>query len=176
MTDPALSSRDVLANREQPWVRRKMPHRHKVRPGEVHAGEAEISGDMFVKARVAIALVTIVAFATGCARAPSIDEGRVLYRENGCASCHGLSGDGSGIAAASLISKPTDLRNPGVFKMGASETAISRTLAQGVSGAGGAIPALHATHHEFLMPKFDHLTEHERLSIALYVISLSKGS
>jgi hypothetical protein len=33
-------------------------------------------------------------------------------------------------------------------------------------------PALHQTHHELLMPKFDHLSENERRSIALYVISL----
>jgi hypothetical protein len=31
---------------------------------------------------------------------------------------------------------------------------------------------LHQTHHELLMPKFDHLTEIQRRSIALYVISL----
>ena len=34
------------------------------------------------------------------------------------------------------------------------------------------MPALHHTHHELLMPKFDHLTKTERRSIALYVISL----
>ena len=37
------------------------------------------------------------------------------------------------------------------------------------------IPALQQTHHELLMPKFDHLTDTERQSIALYVISLRES-
>jgi len=49
---------------------------------------------------------------------------------------------------------------------------IAQTLADGITGAESSIPALHHSHHEFVMPKFDHLTEMERRSIALYVISL----
>jgi len=49
---------------------------------------------------------------------------------------------------------------------------IAKTLADGITGAETNIPVLHHSHHEFVMPKFDHLTELERRSIALYVISL----
>lgn len=124
----------------------------------------------------AVGLCLVATLSAGCSRGPSVAEGKVLYEENGCASCHGLSGDGNGPAAASLLAKPPDLRNSAVFKRGAGEAAIARTLAEGVAGVGASVPTLHASHHELLMPKFDHLTEHERLSIALYVISFAKGS
>lgn len=108
----------------------------------------------------------------GCSHPPSARQGLVLYRENGCASCHGLSGRGDGPAAATLPAKPTDLNHPEMFKRGSGEMTIAQTLADGITGAESSIPALHHSHHEFVMPKFDHLTEMERRSIALYVISL----
>lgn len=121
-------------------------------------------------------VLTLVTFWTlllaACSHSPSIKQGKALYRENGCASCHGLSGHGDGPAAATLPAKPTDLNNPAIFKRGSGEMAIAQTLADGVTGAESSIPALHHSHHEFVMPKFDHLTELERRSIALYVISL----
>ena len=49
--------------------------------------------------------------------------------------------------------------------------AIAKTLAEGIA-IEHSTPVLHQTHHELLMPKFDHLSETERRSIALYVISL----
>lgn len=134
------------------------------------------SRNVYLCTGAATGLWLFAALSAGCSRAPSVAEGRVLYEANGCASCHGLSGDGNGPAAVSLPSKPTDLRDPAVFRRGPGETAIAATLAEGVLGAGGSVPALHASHHEFLMPKFDHLTEQERRSIALYVISIAKGS
>ena len=109
---------------------------------------------------------------TTCSRtAPSAEAGRELYEANGCASCHGRSGHGDGPAAAALPSKPADFRNPSQFKRGASEAAIAGTLAQGISILH-TMPALKTTHHMLVMPKFDHLTETERRSIALYVISM----
>jgi len=108
-----------------------------------------------------------------CARAvPSIKEGHALYLANGCASCHGLSGRGDGPSAASLIDPPTNLRNARAFKRGYSEDAIARTIADGILFGGASHPASHLTHHELAMPGFAHLTETERRSIALYVISL----
>jgi high-affinity iron transporter len=103
---------------------------------------------------------------------PTAAEGRSLYRENGCASCHGPSGQGDGPLAATLPSKPIDFRDTALFNRGADETAIAKTLAEGVAGAVPAELHLHNTHHVLVMPKFDHLTELERRSIALYVISL----
>ena len=58
-----------------------------------------------------------------------------------------------------------------LFKRGATEDDIADTLLEGVSQVH-TVPALQQTHHELLMPKFDHLTKKERRSIALYVISL----
>ena len=108
--------------------------------------------------------------ALGCAR-PSVSQGRALYQANGCASCHGPQGHGDGPMAPHLPASPIDFRNLSLFKRGTTEDAIAGTLAQGIS-IDHTVPALHLTHHELLMPKFDHLTETERRSIALYVISL----
>lgn len=107
-----------------------------------------------------------------CSRARSVSEGQLLYQENGCGSCHGIAGHGDGLAAAALPAKPTDFRNAAFFKRGAGENEIARTLAEGIPGVESSVSELHDTHHEFLMPKFDHLTLPERRSIALYVISL----
>ena len=108
----------------------------------------------------------------GCSRdMPSVNAGRALYESNGCASCHGQSGHGDGPTAATLPAKPTDLRDVSLFKRGAGEAAIAKTLAEGVSMVH-FMPELHSTHHMRVMPKFDHLTETERRSIALYVISM----
>jgi hypothetical protein len=74
--------------------------------------------------------------------------------------------------ARTLTSKPTDLRKPAFFKRGSGEDAITRTLAEGVLYTETSVAQLHHTHHELAMPKFAHLTDFERRSIALYVISL----
>jgi high-affinity iron transporter len=121
--------------------------------------------------RVAVAWVPalLALQQAGCANpSPSGEEGRMLYKANGCASCHGLSGHGDGPVAASLPARPADLRNPAHFLRGDGEAAIAATLAEGISGGGTP----NSFHHALLMPKFDHLTEPERRSIALYVISL----
>ena len=115
--------------------------------------------------------LTLIALATaGCAR-PSITEGRALYQENGCAGCHGPDGHGDGPLALKLPAKPIDFRDVSQFKRGTSEDEIAKTLAEGISIVH-SIPALHHTHHELLMPQFNHLTKTQRRSIALYVISL----
>lgn len=73
--------------------------------------------------------------------------------------------------APRLPASPIDFRNVSLFKRGTTEDAIAKTLAEGIS-IEHSTPVLHQTHHELLMPKFDHLRETERQSIALYVISL----
>jgi cytochrome c553 len=108
--------------------------------------------------------------AVGCSR-PSVRQGRALYEANGCASCHGPEGHGDGPMASRLPASPIDFRNVSLFKKGTTESEIAKTLAEGVS-IEHTSPVLLQTHHELLMPKFDHLTEIERRSIALYVISL----
>ena len=114
----------------------------------------------------------LVLFAACSRPTPSVSEGRLLYQANGCASCHGASGRGDGPIAVRLGSKPADLHDPGLFTRGAGEIEIAKTLAVGIHSAEASSPQLHRTHHELAMPKFDHLTEIERRSIALYVISL----
>src|SRR5580704_7246073 len=114
----------------------------------------------------------LVLFAACSRPMASVSEGRSLYRSNGCASCHGTSGRGDGPIAVKLGSKPADLHDPGIFTRGASELEIAKTLAVGIHSTEASTPQLHRTHHELAMPKFDHLTEIERRSIALYVISL----
>lgn len=106
---------------------------------------------------------------------PSVDQGKLLYRENGCASCHGASGRGDGPLTANLNIKPANLRDPAHFKRGASEIEIAKTLAEGIHDMQGSTPQLHENHHDLAMPKFDHLSEVERRSIALYVISMQKN-
>ena len=118
-------------------------------------------------------LCCIVVIAAACSRpAPSAAAGRSLYLSNGCASCHGESGKGDGAASARLAVKPSDLRYPNQFRNGASEDAIARTLSQGILGPEAAGPHAQHTHHVLVMPKFDHLSDLERRSIALYITSL----
>jgi mono/diheme cytochrome c family protein len=114
----------------------------------------------------------LVLFAACSRPTPSVSEGRTLYQANGCASCHGISGRGDGPTSVRLGSKPADLRDRALFIRGGGEMEIARTLAEGIHSTEASIPQLHRTHHELAMPKFDHLTELERRSIALYVISL----
>jgi high-affinity iron transporter len=125
-----------------------------------------------VRVRTLVALSACALVLAACSHAPSAKEGQLLYRANGCASCHGLSGHGDGPAAATLPAKPPDLGQAGLFKMGWGEMQIAQTLADGVAGSGASVPALERSNHTLVMPKFDHLTELERRSIALYVISL----
>ncbi len=91
--------------------------------------------------------------------APSVAEGRSLYRANGCASCHGANGRGDGPVGLTLTPRPRDLRDTLAFTNGTSIPAIAQTIATGIP-AGGA------------MPMFAHLTNAERESLALYILSL----
>jgi mono/diheme cytochrome c family protein len=123
-----------------------------------------------VSARSSTVFTLFALLAVGCAR-PSVSQGRALYKANGCASCHGPEGHGDGPMAPHLPASPIDFRDVSLFKRGTTEDAIAKTLAEGIS-ITHALPVLHQTHHELLMPKFDHLPKTERRSIALYVISL----
>jgi len=96
-----------------------------------------------------------VLFASHQHKIPSVAAGRDLYEANGCASCHGLSGHGDGILAGRLPSKPIDFRDASAFTRGASQDDIVEALIE-----------------DTMMPRFDHLSETERQSIPLYVISI----
>jgi len=118
--------------------------------------------------------VLSAALLASCGRTgPSVTEGRTLYQANGCASCHGPSGHGDGPLASKLASAPIDLGDISLYTQGTTEEAITQTLSKGVTLVHGT-PALHQNHHASAMPKFDHLSETERRSLALYVISLRR--
>jgi mono/diheme cytochrome c family protein len=124
---------------------------------------------------VSVQVSLLLLLLTACQHpTPSAAVGRSLYAANGCGSCHGESGDGDGPAASRLAVKPADFRHPDLFRNGASEDTIAETLAEGILDQPASDPHFRHTHHELVMPKFGHLTEFERRSIALYVISLGK--
>ena len=116
-------------------------------------------------ARVAgwLLLPILAAAIDGCAPAPSVAEGRTLYRANGCITCHGPDGHGDGPIAATLAPRPRDFRDRAAFKQGNNESAIASTLAHGIR-KGGA------------MPVFPHLSERERRSLAAFVRALQTPS
>ncbi|HEV3059819.1 MAG TPA: cytochrome c [Vicinamibacterales bacterium] len=116
--------------------------------------------------RAAIGLVAVISSCEVCGHGNDLSsaaEGRTLYETNGCVSCHGLQGHGDGPVGKTLTPAPRDFRGAGAFKNGTDVVAIARTLAMGLSGNGGR------------MPQFGHLTEVERRSIALFVISLREN-
>jgi high-affinity iron transporter len=114
----------------------------------------------------ALCLLCVGLQAEACRRegAPSIDEGRALYQANGCASCHGPNGHGDGPVGKTLTPMPRDFRDAAAFKNGRNVAAIASTLAAGLSRDGAK------------MPQFSHLTEAERDSIALFVLSAQDTS
>ncbi len=111
----------------------------------------------------------------GCSRgpSPSTEAGRDLYRQNGCGSCHGPEGHGDGPVGKTIETRPRDFRDAAAFKQGADIDSITATIATGViGGLGDPRSPDHLHHHTQVMPRFDHLSEKERRSLALYVISL----
>lgn len=115
------------------------------------------------RAIIAAALTRFIV-AAGCAScdravAPSVPHGRTVYLANGCATCHGASGRGDGPISKTLSPPPRDFRDAAAFRNGIDPASIAQTIAEGIV-AGGA------------MPRFAHLTNMERQSLALYVISL----
>lgn len=96
------------------------------------------------------------------AGAPTIEEGRTLYSENGCANCHGRNGHGDGPVGRTLTPPPRDFRDAAAFKRGTDEASIALTLTQGLGSPGSAMPA------------FGHLSERERRSLAEFIISLRR--
>jgi mono/diheme cytochrome c family protein len=139
--------------------------------GRTHQGEpgCEPSIAPLAAAGAVVIAATLAACASG--PEPSVDAGRQLYLESGCASCHGTEGHGDGSVAASLITAPRDFRDPDAFTRGADVASIAETIAKGV-----IVPSKNhwpaEEHPNQVMPQFGHLSPSERRAIALYVISL----
>ncbi len=98
--------------------------------------------------------------AVATAAAPTLALGEELYATNGCATCHGVDGHGDGPVGQTLTPRPRDFRDGASFKAGGDESAIALTVAQGFNEGGAQMPA------------FNHLSEQERRSLALFVMSL----
>jgi mono/diheme cytochrome c family protein len=114
----------------------------------------------------AVSLLAVISASLACGRGgdgSSIGEGRTLYETSGCISCHGRDGHGDGPIGKTLTPAPRDFRDAGAFKNGTDVAAIAHTLAAGLSVNDGR------------MPQFNHLTEAERRSIALFVMSLREN-
>lgn len=144
------------------------------------ARRREGSGIVRVTVWAGQGLMVAAMLATACQQAPlpTAREGRLLYGDNGCASCHGDKGYGDGTVAATLEPKPRDFRDVNAFKNGFDVQAIATTIAEGLlqhappaSGVTGA-----PVNHQQGMPKFPHLSDVERQSLALYVMSLHSQS
>ncbi|TGL60646.1 c-type cytochrome [Leptospira sarikeiensis] len=64
---------------------------------------------------------------------PEIEEGKKLFLENGCNTCHGETGAGDGPAAASLNPKPRNYKAPAnQWKNGPTEAGVLKTLNNGI--------------------------------------------
>lgn len=140
-------------------------------------GRVQSGSDLACWRRRAAALAAIAAAAAlaACgAPAASVAEGRALYRENGCGSCHGPLGHGDGPVSKTLESRPRDFRDASAFKRGADARSIAQTIAEGLPDDPGdrEWPGRRPHSHSQGMPRFDHLSESERASLALYLISL----
>ncbi len=112
--------------------------------------------------RVALALLLVASLASACVgpRPASAVQGRTLYAENGCVSCHGAAGRGDGPVGKTLSPPPRDFKNEASYTNGRDEASIAATLARGTDRNGAKMPA------------FAHLTDVERRSLAMYVITL----
>jgi len=70
----------------------------------------------------------------------ALAEGKVLFTKMACITCHGATGRGDGLAAASLVDdsqmriKPRDFTKPSAFKSGYSTKEIARTVLTGFNG------------------------------------------
>ncbi len=62
-----------------------------------------------------------------------IAKGKALFTSRGCASCHGDTGHGDGVAAASLAIKPRDFTS-GRFHRGSTVADLHQTLVTGLDG------------------------------------------
>ncbi len=96
---------------------------------------------------------------------PSLSRGQAVYQQR-CEQCHGVSGDGKGIASEFLYPRPRDYRK-GVFKFTSTPYGyrpqrddLLKTVRQGIKGTS--------------MPGFALLPESDQQAVVDYVIMLSR--
>ena len=98
----------------------------------------------------------------------SVELGKKLYADTGCAKCHGTVGRGDGTSAPTLTDdwghpiRPADLAHRWTFRGGASREDIFRTMSTGLNGTP--------------MPSFaDSLTPEQRWAVTDFIASLSES-
>lgn len=79
-----------------------------------------------------VAALAVLALALCGHRAPAADDGKAVY-EIRCAPCHGSTGTGDGPAAAALVPKPRNFRDPSFWR-GRSRASLRLTIEQGRPG------------------------------------------
>lgn len=87
-------------------------------------------------------------------------EGKELFTQSACHSCHGMEGYGDGPAGVNLKPPPRDYRELTNYKQGSSLEDITNTLLTGVPGT--------------TMAPYPHISEENRRAIASYVVYLQK--
>ncbi|MBF0350452.1 MAG: c-type cytochrome [SAR324 cluster bacterium] len=103
-------------------------------------------------------LVTIPKTRPSSGRGKNPGLGKILYNEKGCYLCHGETGEGDGIAAYYMETKPWDFTK-GYYKSGSTPRDLYRSITTGLNGT--------------FMPTFiDQTTEEERWHLVDYVLSL----
>ena len=107
---------------------------------------------------------TLTSSDRSCHQGAIASQGRMVYLRN-CQSCHGLCGQGNGVYAPTLRTKPRDFTT-GVYKWRSTPTGalptdedLMLTLSRGVLESG--------------MPAFAGMPEKDRLAVIVYIKSLS---
>lgn len=106
----------------------------------------------FQKETIALSIVAALLFSVNCGKSekkeesapavaetpidPALQKGKEQFANN-CASCHGETGLGDGVAAASLNPKPRNFKSPAAeWKNGNTEEGILKTIKNGIPGTG----------------------------------------
>ena len=115
-------------------------------------------------------LLTLVVVLGACEQASdepaepvdSVDVGKKLYRDHGCALCHGEGGLGDGRMARSLDPPPRDFSKSDQFALGHTVDAVAEAIRTGAVGRGA-------------MPGYGHLSETDRRALAVFIVSLAEA-
>lgn len=102
--------------------------------------------------------VTLILLLIGCHESVPAPTGAELFRENGCATCHGPRGRGDGTAARGTALHPRNLADQKSYRNGTSAEAIAKTIGTGLR----------------TMPAFAHIPPEERRAIAEFIVSLQE--
>jgi mono/diheme cytochrome c family protein len=93
------------------------------------------------------------------AQAEARELGRWLYRDGGCALCHGENADGRGVRRAALSAPPQDFTNP-AWRRGTTPGQVFTVIRQGKPGTS--------------MPSWGFLSEADTWNLVAYLLSVSQ--